>query len=40
MLGISMRAVETHRAAAMRKLQLRSVADVVRYAIREKLIQA
>jgi DNA-binding NarL/FixJ family response regulator len=40
MLGISMRAVETHRAAAMRKLQLRSVADIVRYAIREKLIQA
>jgi hypothetical protein len=24
----------------MRKLQLRSVADIVRYAIREKLIQA
>jgi DNA-binding NarL/FixJ family response regulator len=40
MLGISMRAVENHRAAAMRKLQLRSVADIVRYAIREKLIQA
>lgn len=40
MLGISMRAVETHRAGAMRKLQLRSVADIVRYAIREKLIQA
>jgi DNA-binding NarL/FixJ family response regulator len=40
MLGIGMRAVETHRAAAMRKLQLRSVADIVRYAIREKLIQA
>lgn len=40
MLGISLRAVETHRAAAMRRLQLRSVADIVRYAIREKLIQA
>jgi DNA-binding NarL/FixJ family response regulator len=40
MLGIGMRAVENHRTAAMRKLQLRSVADIVRYAIREKLIQA
>lgn len=39
MLAVSLRAVETHRAAAMRKLQLHSVADLVRYAIREKLIQ-
>jgi DNA-binding NarL/FixJ family response regulator len=40
MLGISQKTVETHRAAAMRKLQLQSVAQVVRYAVREKLIQA
>jgi DNA-binding NarL/FixJ family response regulator len=35
MLGISIRTVETHRAAGMRKLQLHSIAEVVRYAIRE-----
>jgi DNA-binding NarL/FixJ family response regulator len=40
LLGISYKTVETHRAAAMRKLQLRSVAAVVRYAVREKLVQA
>jgi DNA-binding NarL/FixJ family response regulator len=40
MLGISVKTVDTHRAAAMRKLSLRSTAEVVHYAIREKLIQA
>jgi DNA-binding NarL/FixJ family response regulator len=39
MLGVSIRTVETHRAAGMRKLHLHSVAEVVRYAIREQLIQ-
>jgi DNA-binding NarL/FixJ family response regulator len=39
MLGISLKTVETHRAAAMRKLGLRSVAEVVRYAVRTKLIK-
>jgi DNA-binding NarL/FixJ family response regulator len=39
MLGISTRTVDTHRAAGMRKLDLHSVAEVVRYAIREQLIQ-
>jgi DNA-binding CsgD family transcriptional regulator len=39
MLGISLKTVNTHRASAMRKLRLRSVADVVHYAIREQLIQ-
>jgi DNA-binding NarL/FixJ family response regulator len=39
MLGISLKTVETHRAAAMRKLDLRSVAEVVRYAVRTKLIK-
>ena len=38
MLGISLRTVETHRAAGMRKLHLHSVAEVVRYVIREQLV--
>lgn len=38
MLGVSLRTVETHRAAGMRKLQLHSVAEVVHYATREQLI--
>jgi DNA-binding NarL/FixJ family response regulator len=40
MLGISKKTVDTHRTAAMRKLRLQSVAEVVRYAVREKLIHA
>jgi DNA-binding NarL/FixJ family response regulator len=39
MLGVSLRTVENHRAAGMRKLHLHSLAEVVRYAIRERLIQ-
>jgi two-component system response regulator NreC len=39
-LGISIKTVETHRAAAMRKLRLESFADLVRYAIRNKIITA
>jgi DNA-binding NarL/FixJ family response regulator len=39
-LGISVKTVETHRAAVMRKLELRSLADLVRYAIRNHLIEA
>jgi DNA-binding NarL/FixJ family response regulator len=31
--------VETHRAAAMRKLNLTSTAAVVRYAIRNRLVE-
>jgi DNA-binding NarL/FixJ family response regulator len=38
MLNLSTKTVETHRAAAMRKLGLSSTAELVRYAIREKLI--
>jgi DNA-binding NarL/FixJ family response regulator len=38
-LGISQKTVDTHRTAAMRKLHLQSVAQVVRYAVRERLIQ-
>lgn len=39
-LSISTRTAETHRSTVMRKLQLRSTADVVRYAIRNNIIQA
>lgn len=38
MLNLSIKTVETHRAAAMRKLGLSSTAELVRYAIRERLI--
>jgi len=38
-LQISVKTVETHRAAAMRKLDLKSAADLVRYAVRAHLIQ-
>jgi DNA-binding NarL/FixJ family response regulator len=37
-LGISPKTVETHRAAIMRKLGLGSIAELVHYAIRNKLI--
>ena len=38
-LGISVRTAETHRASILRKLNLDSVADLVRYAIRNKIIE-
>ncbi|MCX7916413.1 MAG: response regulator transcription factor [Verrucomicrobiae bacterium] len=38
-LGISVKTVETHRAALMRKLGLRDVTDVVRYAVRNRIIE-
>ena len=37
-LNLSIKTVETYRAAAMRKLGFSSTAELVRYAIREKLI--
>jgi DNA-binding NarL/FixJ family response regulator len=40
MLGISLKTVETHRATAMRKLNLTSTAAVVRYAIRNQMLEA
>jgi DNA-binding NarL/FixJ family response regulator len=40
LLNISIKTVETHRATVMRKLNLSSSADVVRYAIRNKLVEA
>jgi len=36
-LAISLKTVETHRAAIMRKLDAHSVVDIVRYAVRNKL---
>ena len=38
-LGVSVKTIEAHRANIMRKLQLRSVSDLVRYAIRNKIVQ-
>jgi DNA-binding NarL/FixJ family response regulator len=38
-LGVSVKTVEAHRANIMRKLRLRSVSDLVRYAIRNKIAQ-
>ena len=38
-LSISVKTVETHRASAMHKLKLRTTADLVRYAIRNNIIQ-
>lgn len=37
-LSLSVKTVETHRASAMRKLSVSSTAELVRYAIRAKLI--
>jgi len=39
-LGISVRTVETHRANVMKKLGLESVAELVRYAVRNRIIEA
>ena len=38
-LGISVRTAENHRAHVLRKLNLDSVADAVRYAIRNKMVE-
>jgi two-component system response regulator NreC len=38
-LGISVRTVETHRATLMRKLGVHSVAGLVRYALRQHIIE-
>ncbi len=39
-LGITVKTVETHRSSAMRKMKVRTTADVVRWAIRNNLAQA
>ena len=38
-LNLSVKTIETHRAAAMRKLNLKSTAALVRYAVRNKLVE-
>jgi DNA-binding NarL/FixJ family response regulator len=38
-LNLSVKTIETHRAAAMRKLNITSTAALVRYAIRNKLVE-
>ena len=38
-LGLSVKTAETHRSNIMRKLNLRSVADLVRYAVRNQIVQ-
>jgi DNA-binding NarL/FixJ family response regulator len=40
LLNVSIKTTETHRATAMRKLNVRSTAGLVRFAIRNKLLEA
>jgi DNA-binding CsgD family transcriptional regulator len=40
MLGISLKTVETHRLNVMNKLELGSSADLVRYAVRNQIVEA
>jgi DNA-binding NarL/FixJ family response regulator len=40
LLSLSVKTVETHRSASMRKLDIHSTAQLVRYALREGLVQA
>jgi DNA-binding NarL/FixJ family response regulator len=37
-LGISVRTVEGHRARIMLKLELTSLSELIRYAVREKIV--
>jgi DNA-binding CsgD family transcriptional regulator len=39
-LGISVKTAETHRANIMRKLGFHSVSELVRYAVRNRIIEA
>jgi DNA-binding NarL/FixJ family response regulator len=39
-LGISVKTVESHRANIMRKLELDTIVDLVRYAVRNRLVEA
>ena len=39
MLGVSVKTIDAHRSNIMRKLNFHSVAELVRYAVREKLIE-
>jgi DNA-binding NarL/FixJ family response regulator len=37
-VAVSLKTIEAHRAAAMRKLGLHTTADLVRYAVRNRMI--
>jgi DNA-binding NarL/FixJ family response regulator len=39
LLGLTVATAQTHRATIMRKLHLSSVAELVRYAVRNKIIE-
>jgi DNA-binding NarL/FixJ family response regulator len=39
MLGLSVKTVEAHRSNIMKKLRVRSISDLVRYAVRNKLVE-
>ena len=39
-LDISIRTIETYRARIVLKLQLRSIAELVRYAVRNGIVEA
>lgn len=39
-MGVSTRTIETHRAAVMRKLAISSTAELVRYAVRNRIVEA
>ncbi len=39
-LGVSPRTIENHRAKIMSKLRLKSLSELVRYAVRNKIIAA
>jgi len=39
-LGISVKTAETHRANIMRKLEIHSVSELVRYAVKNQIIEA
>ncbi len=40
LLSISVKTVGTHRATAMQKLKLRTTAELVRYAVRNHIVEA
>jgi DNA-binding NarL/FixJ family response regulator len=40
LLGISVKTAETHRANVMRKLEIHSVTELVRYAVRNQIIES
>jgi DNA-binding NarL/FixJ family response regulator len=40
LLNISIKTVESHRSASMRKLDIKTTANLIRYAVRNKLIEA